>query len=71
MEEKKDTLLQAKEALDPGLETRPGSGRTHVNPINPEVVIRDTKGAELKHILYLVQLQLHIVPQHSLLNPVS
>lgn len=42
-----------------------------LNPINPKVVIHDTKGAELKHILYLVQLQLQVVLRQRLLNPVS
>lgn len=42
-----------------------------LNPINPKVMIHDPKGAELKHILYLVQLQLQVVLQQRLLNPVS
>lgn len=49
-------LLGARAALDPGLETRPHSGRKHVNPFKPpEVMIHDTKGAELNRILYLLQ----------------
>lgn len=31
----KETLLQDKAGLDPGLETRPHSGRKHVKPYKP------------------------------------
>lgn len=42
-----------------------------LTPSHPKVMIHDTKGAELNHILYLVQKQLHVSLRHSLLNLVS
>lgn len=38
---------------------------------NPKVMLHDTKGAELSHILYLVELKLGVFLRHLLLNLVS
>lgn len=39
-----------------------------LTPSNPEVLIHDPKGAELSHIIYLAELQLHVFLSDPLLN---
>ena len=46
-------------------------GGNMLTPSNPLVMIHETKGAELSHIIYLAELQLHVLLSHSLLNLVS